>query len=190
MNVVLDIKTGKAEPWAALQTAAYALAVPHPALAFDDETHTYFYKGADLPSVTQILSAEGFIDTRFYDDWSRDRGKQIHKATHYDDLGELDEDTLDPVIVPYLQAWRKFKTESGFVSNLIETPVINTLFGYAGTPDRMGIFKHATGFTRCAVELHPDGKYKLITHTDKNDFAVWQAAVATYSWKQNNLRRK
>ena len=190
MKAVVDIKTGHAEPWAALQTAAYsAMACLPRALKeganFSPDNHSYTHEGIVYPSVTQILQAEGFINTDWYDDYSRDRGSLVHLTTHYDDTEELDEESVDDVIWPYLKAWRKFKKETGFVIEQIEVPLVNPAFSYAGTPDRIGTFPNQI-FTRCAVELHNDGKYKIVPHTDKNDHNVFMAAVACFHWKQNN----
>lgn len=179
----MDKKTGHVEPWTALQLSGYEpLDAP---VEFEAEGHRY---GNGLESVTGILKAEGFIDTRFYDDWSRDKGSMVHLATHYDDIGELDEDTLDPVIVPYLEAWRKFKRESGFIVEQSEVPMMSTVYQYAGTPDVIGHFP--TGcLKRAAVELHDDGSYKLIPFTDRQDAALWLSVLAIHRWKANNLRR-
>ena len=107
MAVYIDIKSGKAEPWAALQTAAQSLLNDF-TVTFEPEGHVYTWNGRRLPSITQILKAEGFIDTSHYDEWSRDKGSMVHLACHYDLAGELDEDTLDDEIRPYLAAFRKF----------------------------------------------------------------------------------
>jgi len=189
MACVIDIKTGKAEPWAALQTAAQSLLNCYD-VAFEKEGHVYTADGRVYPSITQILSAEGFINTAFYDEWSRDRGSMVHLACHYDITGELDEDSLDDEIRPYLAAFRKFMAESGFKVDKSEVPAINKLYGYAGTPDLVGCFPKPTAARRFALELNKEGKYHLIPFTDQNDFNVWQAAVACYHWKTNNLKRR
>jgi hypothetical protein len=188
MAVVIDIKTGKAEPWAALQTAAQSLLNCYD-VAFNKEGHIYTADGKIIPSITQILKAEGFIDTTFYDEWSRDKGSMVHLAIHYDITGELDEDTIDDEIRPYMIAWRKFLSHSGFTVDKSEVPAINKLYGYAGTPDLVGCFQVPTLARRFALELTKEEKYHLIPFTDQNDFHVWQAAVACHHWKKNNLRR-
>lgn len=180
---IIDIKSGHAEPWAAIQTAAYTM-LDAPC-EFEAEGHKY---GNGLESVTGILKAEGFIDTRFYDDWSRDRGSMIHLATAYDDQGELDEETLDPVILPYLEAWRRFRKESGFVPEKIEPSMMSTAYRYAGTPDRIGELPGR--IKRAAVELHDDGTYKLVPFTDRQDVNLWLAALSVHNWKKNKLRRQ
>jgi hypothetical protein len=182
MRAILDLKSGHVEPWAALQTAAYSLL--DKICEFEAEGHRY---ENGLESVTGILKSEGFIDTRFYDEWSRDRGSGVHLATAYDDQGELDEETVDPEIDPYLEGWRKFKAESGFIPQQIETPMMSTVYRYAGTPDRIG--ELPGHIKRAAVELHDDGSYKLVPFTDRQDAALWLAVLAVHNWKKNNLRR-
>ena len=190
MAVFIDIKTGKAEPWAALQLAAQALLNSYN-VAFEKEGHVYTAAGRRLPSITQILGAEGFVNTSHYDDWSRDKGSMVHLAIHYDITGELDEDNLDDEIRPYLKAWRKFKKESCFKVEKSEVPAVNLTYGYAGTPDLIGCFEGtASAARRFVLEVSKDGKYKLIPYNDQNDFNVWLAAVAVHNWKHNNLRRK
>jgi hypothetical protein len=187
--IICDIKTGKAEPWCALQTAAQSLLNCYD-VAFEKEGHVYTANGVIVPSITQILSAEGFINTDWYDEWSCNKGTQVHKAVHYDVLGELDEESVDEEIRPYLAAFRKFMKESGFKVERSEVPAINTTYGYAGTPDLIGCFPKPTAARRFVLELNKEGKYKLIPHVDQQDFAVFLAAVATWKWKFNHKKGK
>lgn len=188
MAVTIDIKTGKAEPWAAIQTAAQSLLNDFN-VTFEPEGHIYTWQGRRLPSITQILKAEGFINTDWYDEWSRDKGSMVHLACHYEVFGELDEDSIDDEIKPYLVAFRRFMSESGFKVERSEVPGVNTTYLYAGTPDLVGCFPKPTTCRRFALELNKSGKYKLNEHKDQNDFNVWLAAVACHHWKANNLRR-
>lgn len=190
MRCVLDIKSGKAEPWAALQTAAYTLVEESPELEFIEDIHRYQFRGIILPSVTEILKDEGFIDTSFYNDYGRTRGTYVHKARHLDDRGELDDDSIDPAIEPYLQAWRKFRNESGFTPIISEVPMVCISLMYAGTPDVIGEFPTGTTISRAVIELRNDGTYRLIPHQDYTDIEIWKAVVAVRNWKKNNLRRK
>jgi hypothetical protein len=189
MKAILDIKSGHVEPFTALQLAAYSL-LDAP-VEFIEEGHIYTDAPVDgigvrYESVTTILKAEGLIDTRFYDDWSRDRGSMIHLATAYDDRNELDEENLDPVIRPYLEAWQKFRRESGFIPEKIEVPGMSTVYRYAGTPDRIGELPGK--IKRAAVELHDDGTYKLVPFTDRQDMNIWLSVLAVHNWKRNTLK--
>lgn len=185
----IDIKTGKAEKWVGLQLAAQSLLNQFDGVIFEPGAHVYTYNGQHWPSITQILQAECFIDTTFYDEWSRDRGSMVHLAIKYDLAGELDEDALDDEIRPYLKAFRKFMAESGFKVDKSETPGVNTTHKYSGTPDLIGCFPKPGPCRRFALELKNDGKYKLIPFTDPFDFNVWLAVVACFWWKKNNLKK-
>jgi hypothetical protein len=189
MKAIIDLKTGKAQPWTALQTAAYTL-LDSSNVILSDEDHIYesFSGGLYYGSVTQILKAEGFIDTTYYTEYGRERGSFVHLACHYDDIGDLDEYTLDPEIKPYLDAYRRFKAESGFIVERSESPMMSTKYLYAGTPDKVGAFPSGN-IKRAAVELHNDGSYRLIPYTDRNDVNIWLAVLAVFNWKQNNLKK-
>jgi hypothetical protein len=187
MSCVIDFKSGKATPAAALQTAAYSLLNSFD-VEFLPDTHIYSAAGKIFPSVTGILCAENFVDSTWFTEWARDKGSHVHTAIKYDIACELDEDTLDDEIRPYLSAFRRFMKESGFKVERSEIPGVNTTHGYAGTPDLIGCFPKPTACRRFALELTKEGKYKLIPHTDSNDFAVWLAAVAVHNWKLNHRR--
>ena len=185
MKCILDRKTGATQPWHALQLAAYTL-LDTP-VEFKEEGHVYTFGKKHLPSVTGILKSEGFIDDRFFDDYSRNRGSMVHLACHLDDINDLDEGSLDPAIIPYLTAWRLFKKESGFIVEKSEQPRMSSAYQFAGTPDCIGYFPESN-LTRCSVELHNNGTYKLIPFKDRNDIKIWLSILACYFWKQNNLK--
>lgn len=186
MTCILDAKSGKVMPWTALQLAAYTgLDTP---VDFIEEGHRYTLGGVPLESVTGILVAEGFIDTAFYTDYGRERGSFVHLARHLDDTGELDESTIDTVIAPYLEAWRRFKRESGFVIEQSEVPMASKTYLYAGKPDVTGHFPTGN-LKRAAVELHDDGSYRLIPFTDRQDWNIWLSILAVHNWKRNLKRR-
>src|ERR1043165_3114073 len=100
-----------------------------PTLTLDKELHVYTLADRVLPSVTEILKGAGLVDDRWWTEAGRWRGSAVHAACWYDDEGDLDETTLDPKLQNYLQAYRKFKTELGFIPTDIETPIYNDLLG-------------------------------------------------------------
>ena len=107
------------------------------ALTFDSDSHIYALDGVRIPSVTQILS--------FGQDLSRIpaytalRGTAFHLATEYDDAGDLDESSVDPLVRPHLDAYRKWKAATNPVFALTEHRVWGELDGlrFAGTIDRV-----------------------------------------------------
>lgn len=98
------------------------------------ETHTYT---PNLPSVTGILKAVGIIDTAFYTEEGRERGSAVHLACEFLDQGDLDESTIDLQIAGYVEAYKKFKSDTGWEFDWIEAPVSDKAHTYAGTPDRI-----------------------------------------------------
>jgi hypothetical protein len=175
-------------------------------LTFDEEKHEYRLDGRVIPSVTQVLKAAGMIDDQWFDEWSRERGKAVHKATELDDRGELDESTIDPRIAGYLDAWRRFIFETGWKSNEIEKLVFSRFAWFAGTLDRIGRFPTDRGLSivdiktgtptraamddgiRCgrsmAVYLRENGTYTKGNEADyQRDVSVFLGALAVTRWK-------
>ncbi|MCK9433216.1 MAG: hypothetical protein M0R00_09695 [Candidatus Omnitrophica bacterium] len=180
-----------------------------------DANHVYHDAGGQVvPGVTGILKGAGLIDDRFFDEYSRDRGSLVHQACAMYDRDDLDMDTLDPVLAPYVSGWIKFRKESGFVPALIESIVFNEQYFYAGTLDRTGNMNGqeyildiksgaaqpwtaaqlaaysaclwSNGRKRGAVELRDDGTYKLTEYKDRNDLQIFLSALAIVNWKRNN----
>lgn len=114
------------------------------AFQFVPETHSYLLDGRVIPSVTQCLEACGLTN---YDgipqailEHKAEIGTAAHAAAHYFDEGDLKLDSIDPEVVGYLEGWRKFRIETGFVPRLIELRGIATENGmqYGYTLDREG----------------------------------------------------
>ena len=167
----------------------------HPGLFFDDAAHRYYLSGVWLPGVTSVLEGAGLIDYSFLGDRREQylaRGRAVHMASHADDIGELDEQCLTAEILGYLEAWRAFRRDYGFVPSLIEHRVCNPAYRYAGTLDRVGKLRDGTeiildlktgvapaavryqlaAYAAClphprtrlrrCVELHADASYRVI----------------------------
>lgn len=109
-------------------------------LIYDDDSHTYTLDGRVVPSVTQIIAP-------LYDFSRVDPqvlaakamlGKAVHRATELHDAGALDDGSVHPLVRPYLDAWLKFRLDTGFVPVEIEQRVHHPVMGYAGTLDRVG----------------------------------------------------
>ena len=106
-----------------------------PEILLNDQ-HEYFVDGVRCPGVSEILLSAGITKPYTGDPFYGDRGTAVHAATWLDDQGVLDESTVDPRIVGYIEAWRKYRRESGFTPIGGETPLCHPLSRYAGTPDR------------------------------------------------------
>lgn len=111
-----------------------------PVLQFDRVTHTYSVGSRVFMSVTEALKLNGYIDTTWFDTWTRERGRMIHEYTAMYDRGLLDTSCMDPVVIPYMEAYWKFLRETGFevFQDYIEKPMVSVAYGFAGTPDRIG----------------------------------------------------
>lgn len=126
-----------------------------PVFRFEKESHKYFFGDQELPSVTRVLIGAGLIDTQWYTEVGRARGSAIHIACQFDDEGDLDEETLDPAVAPYLEAWRAFRKDTGFEPTETEQPSFDAIRGYAGTPDRIG----RRGNKKSVVDIKSGGKH-------------------------------
>jgi len=95
--------------------------------------------------VTSVLPFDPKCDPQTLEEASL-RGTAVHMACEIWDkhkfFGEppLDMNTVDPVVLPYLEGWWKFIDETGFVPTHIEHEVTSERYGYIGHPDRFGIF--------------------------------------------------
>lgn len=185
-------------------------------ITFDAEHHKYTDNGVNIPSATTILAAAGLPDLSMIPaatlQWKAELGTMVHFATELDDLSELDEDSLDERIVPYLEAYRRFKSESGFEIIDMEKMVYDPVLKYAGKLDRFGILNgkrtlldiktgmfdplsvgpqtaaYSGAYTelkcnRYALQLKDDSTYKLHRLNDPNDFNIFLSALNIYKWK-------
>lgn len=186
-----------------------------PDFHFDPLLHIYTLDGVQIPSLTGVLKAEGYIDTTHYTEEGRDNGSRRHYIFHLDDIDDLVEDSIDESDIPYLEAWRKFKRENNFELIESETPTFQPLYRYGCTPDKramvngkLSIVEVKTGklmpwtaiqaaaqalcFTeyheRIGVEISDTG-YKIFPFRDRHDRDVWIGCINGYTWKKNNLRR-
>ncbi|MCK4248693.1 MAG: PD-(D/E)XK nuclease family protein [Candidatus Omnitrophica bacterium] len=102
------------------------------------EDHIYLDQdGKAWPGTTSIISATGMSNLYCHDEYAALRGKHAHTACHLWDIGTLCENTVDPVILPYLNSYRKLRAsrpEEVFESELL---VCSELFHFAGTLDRI-----------------------------------------------------
>jgi len=111
-------------------------------LTFDNERHIFTLDGVVVPSVTGVLKAAGLVDYSavppHFVEQARQFGSAGHYATQLYDQGNLDYDTLDPALRPYLDSWIKFREYHAFVPEIIEQPMGNKTYMFGGIPDRIG----------------------------------------------------
>lgn len=108
-------------------------------LRLDEATHEYWLGKRKFDSVTHILQYLGLTnDYSNISSFYAERGTAVHKAVEYVDKGTLDDGKLDPIIRPYVAAYRRFLRESGYVPLHWEVPLHHPVLGYAGTIDKVG----------------------------------------------------
>jgi len=103
--------------------------------------HKYFVEGRMRPSVTQIihsqLGIEYYHDTDFY----KERGSEVDRCIGLLIDGNLDWDSLDDRIVPYLKQFDAFLQTSRFQVLAHNLFVYHPELHYAGEFDLIGIME-------------------------------------------------
>lgn len=105
---------------------------------FDEHNHQYYINGEQFTSVTQVLDKAGFVPEFCKAIESRMRGTAVHQYCAEDDVKRVDLRTVQPDLRGYIRAWRIFRSQTGFLPELIEHRVYSKEWGYAGTLDRTG----------------------------------------------------
>lgn len=113
-------------------------------VTFKEDTHQYFDEsGIEIPGITAILKSAGLINygekssELFSEDYML-RGKAAHKAVELYSKKSLDESTVDETIAPYLNAYKKFEKDTGYVSKVAELLVWHPQRRYATQIDNIG----------------------------------------------------
>ena len=114
-------------------------------LTFDEPTHTYKYAGEELVSVTQVIG-QAFNTYGFMQQTEQGRaelekaaafGRSVHSMCEMHLLGTLDEDALDPLLLPYLEGFKKFVVQvlSVHTGVVVEQKTYSEKLMFAGTAD-------------------------------------------------------
>lgn len=187
-------------------------------LTFDVATHTYRWRGKPVPSVTTVLRDVDKFDRVDPELLERARrfGNHVHSATDMLDRGVLDEDSLDPALVPPLNGYKLFLLETGFVVTHSEQKIYNPRQRVAGTLDKRGTWKGTTwlldlksGAIPRAVGLQTEGyrmslppeerprrrlvlqllpnNYKLRECKDPSDWSLFCSFLNTYRFLNKEL---
>jgi hypothetical protein len=108
-------------------------------IVFKEDTHEYFVAGKRIPSVTEILDKVLFLPQQnIYTEESTLRGKAVHLACQFYDEKCLNEESIDPKIKPYFEAYKSFLNDYRPEWVEIEKRYYNKTYGYCGTIDRLG----------------------------------------------------
>lgn len=165
----------------------------------------------ELPHVTAVIKAAGLMgDMSFVPAEAIALGSAVHAATEYADEGDLDRESLHPRVAARLTHWERFRAETDVEILAVEMSVVNDMLGYCGTLDRLvringregvldikGVMRapwvgvqlaaYAGCFERRLERwsLHlTDDEYRLIHHTDRDDWRVFQAALTVANFRR------
>lgn len=110
---------------------------------FDEFGHLYKIDGVVIPSVSQILQANGLSDFSMVKPDILERAKQfglgVHKGCELHDLKTLDRDSLCDPLVPYITQWQRFLTTFKVQILDIERRFWSTKYRFGGCLDRVAI---------------------------------------------------
>lgn len=113
--------------------------------SFDPKSHKYTIDGVIVPSVTGLIQEFGLVDysavPRNRLEYKRVLGMAVDLACSYLDRHELDKESLDERIRPYVEAYEKFCRVTGFEidSDRSQTPMYSAKWLFGGTNDMVGL---------------------------------------------------
>jgi hypothetical protein len=125
----------------------------------------------ELPRVTAILRESGLSDFSKVNAsvliHAQEFGSAAHKACELDDLGILDMDKLSAPLLPYLEAWRKFRKDYNlsFVRDEIERHLVSTKWNFQGTPDRIARADNILVDIKTSTVIYPSVAIQCAAYT-------------------------
>lgn len=125
-------------------------------LSFDPEKHLYKWNDEEVPSVTQLLNEFCLIDfsgvPRETLEYKRALGVAVHYAIQLHANDDLDESSLHKDIVPYFEAYKRFREVTGFESVCNEARLYSKKWRFAGTLDELGLEICQMGNVPCLID--------------------------------------
>jgi hypothetical protein len=176
-------------------------------LEFNEERHEYLWNGKKVPGVSEILRTVGLTkDYSGVSPFYRERGQALHLAVKYYLKGTLDESSIDPIVQPYYDGFRRFWDKKRNPKILyIEEPMYSEEAKFAGTPDL--ILENCIIDWKCSkshdrvaqlqgeaykvlyggpipfdvVQLAGDGNFEVFEYGPKVQY--WDSIMKIFSWK-------
>jgi len=190
MPGVIDKKSGNDSPDIDLQVSGYVELLRNgtpEGLTFDEEHHIFTVNGKVIPSVTTVLKRMGMTpDYSFVDPWYAQRGTYIHKATELWENGTLDEDSLDPAISGYVDAYKACRRD--FPVKVIgqEVRLWHPVLKFAGIIDMV-----IEGNKHYKMFLRENGTYKLVeVENSRGNLNIFISALNVMRWREQNLTKE
>lgn len=108
----------------------------------DEEKRIFTLDGVPIPSVTDILDEERFVETKWFTEEGADNGERRHLMAYYEAKNDLDKDSIDDDDRPYLYAFQDLLATTGAqpIPELMEKRRVNIVYRYCGRPDLPVIF--------------------------------------------------
>jgi hypothetical protein len=131
-------------------------------LTFDESTHSYFWNGKKVPSVTGIINEwvqitiagtryhvnryTGTVVASYLMEEGAAKGKDLHKGAELILKGGIDWYALDPDYVKPLHQFEKFLSDFDIRPLYTEYRFYHPKYGYCGTIDLIAIIEKALAF--------------------------------------------
>lgn len=108
-------------------------------IAFDGEAHQYKINGVIRPSTTQVMDHFGLMKGKeFFTIHHSQRGTYVHEAIKMYTEGILDEKSMDPRLIPYLDSFKLWEKDFGYKHIANETICYDPDLEVCGTLDTFG----------------------------------------------------
>jgi len=170
-------------------------------VSFDPREHAYRAGGRKVPSVTEILRAEGLTSSYAFSDRTHAfRGSAVHRACAMLDFGANPivsgpkhlQQVVDDINNGYVPAFARWRERTKFQGRCWECPIVSPEMGYGGTFDAAGNFEGSpeivlldlkSGVMPAMVPIQLAGYLDLIQKGTPVD-----AQHYGWEWLQENVR--
>jgi hypothetical protein len=141
-------------------------------LQLEEDGHIYTLNGRAIDGLTSTIAEAGII-SNWGSEWYLTKGTAVHLATELWDKGTLDESTVDPQIVGYLESWKQFRKDQHYTPSHIEYTIYHPELLVATKIDRLPLLDIKSGgpepwhilqvaFQRECLRIHKmDEKFRM-----------------------------
>lgn len=112
------------------------------AFSYDADAHIYRTPHQRLPGSTDVIKAEGLVESDWMSEDARWRGQVVHHGIRLLNEGVLDWETVDPALAGYIRSYEHFLKGTGFKILGYEEPMMGQ--GYGVIPDLWGLLNNVT----------------------------------------------
>lgn len=116
-----------------------------PEFYLSETDHVYHLGDRILPGTTEILRANGVIDSTWFNEVAMQRGRAVHFACQLLAEGDLAWESLDKSLLGYVEAYHKAIQELDFMPYECEVIKYHPIYFYGTKPDQIGLFGSKNG---------------------------------------------